>query len=104
VWAEFAIEYERTLKSEQKYEKILEAIERERRLHTILYLAPSYEILASLRWYFERARHDVLFALVEDFERNVLDTQVDLGGGYRRLTLRQALARSAAQLKAMAFA
>jgi hypothetical protein len=46
----------------------------------------------------------VLFALVEDFERNVLDTQVDLGGGYRRLTLRQALARSAAQLKAMAFA
>jgi hypothetical protein len=103
-WAEFAIEYERTLKSEQKYEKILEAIERERRLHTILYLAPSYEILASLRWYFERARHDVLFALVEDFKKDMLDTQVDLARGYRRLALRQALARNVSQLKATTFA
>jgi hypothetical protein len=33
--AEFAIEYERTLKNEQKYAKILETIGSERRLHTI---------------------------------------------------------------------
>ena len=95
VSVEFAIEYERTLKSEQKYERILEAIESERRLHTVLYLAPSYEILSSLRWYFERARHDILFAPVDDFKRNVLDTQVDLARAVRRMTLRQALSRSA---------
>ena len=59
VRAEFAIEYERTLKSEQKYAKILEAIANERRLHTILYLAPSYEVLVSLRWYFERTRLNI---------------------------------------------
>jgi hypothetical protein len=103
VWAEFAIEYERTLKSEQKYEKIVEAIESERRLHTILYLTPSYELLASLRWYFERARHDVLFALVEDFKKDVLDTQVDLARAFRRMTLRDALARSTSQVKASVF-
>ena len=103
VWAEFAIEYERTLKSEQKYEKILEAIESERRLHTILYLTPSYEILASLRWYFERTRHDVPFALVEDFKKDVLDTQVDFAGAFRRMTLREALAPSTSQVKASAF-
>ena len=94
VWEEFAIEYERTLKSEQKYEKVLEAIESEHRLNTILYLAPSYEILASLRWYFQRARCDVLFALVNDFKKNVLDTPVDLARTLRRMTLREALVRN----------
>ena len=67
--AEFAIEYERTLKSEQKYEKILEALASERRLHTILYLTPSYEIAATLRRYFQRARHQILCALADDFKR-----------------------------------
>jgi hypothetical protein len=93
--AEFAIEYERTLKSEQKYAKILEVIEGERRVRTILYLTPSYEILFTLRWRFERSRCEILLALVDDFKRHVLDTQVDLAGAHRRTTLREALARSA---------
>lgn len=99
---EFAIEYERTLKSEQKYAKILEAIESERRLRTILYLAPSYEIISSLRWYFERARHDILFAMVGEFKRSVLDTQVDLASTYRRMTLQQALLKSTSESKSSA--
>jgi hypothetical protein len=94
--AEFAIEYERTLKSEQKYEKILEAIEAERRLHTILYLAPSFHILASIGRFFERSRHDILFALVSKFEKAVLATEVNLAGGWRPITLEQALCRQAA--------
>jgi len=97
--AEFAIEYERTLKSEQKYEKILEAIDAERRLHTILYLAPSFEILSTLRCSFERARHDIVFALVNRFERDVLATEVDLAKVSQRMTLEQALSRSAAEAK-----
>jgi len=95
--AEFAIEYERTLKSAQKYEKILEAIDGERRLRTILYLAPSFEILFSLRSCFERARHDILFALVNEFERDVLATEVDSAKAYRPITLEQALSRKARQ-------
>jgi hypothetical protein len=94
--ADFAIEYERTLKSEQKYEKILEAIDAERRLHTILYLAPSFEILSSLRCSFERARHDIVFALVNRFEKDVLATEVDLARVSRRMTLEQALCRQVA--------
>ena len=103
VSTEFAIEYERTLKSEQKYEKILEAIAGERRLHTILYLAPSYEIVATLRWYFQRTRHEILFAQVDDFKKDVLDTRVDLANTYRQMTLREALVRSASQAKASVF-
>ena len=93
--AEFAIEYERTLKSEQKYGKILEAIENEKRLRTILYLTPSYEILTSLRCYFERARHRVLFGLVGDFKKDVLDAQVNLTGTFRHTPLREALTERA---------
>ncbi len=100
VSTEFAIEYERTLKSRQKYQKILEAIAGERRLHTILYLAPSYEIVATLRWHFERARNQILLARVDDFKRNVLDTNVDLANNYRRMTLRKALARTTSQARA----
>jgi len=99
---EFAIEYERTLKSEQKYAKILEAIESERHLHTILYLAPSYEILFNLRCHFERARHNIIFADVKKFEKDVLATEVDLARGSRRMTLEQALSRSAAEMKSSA--
>ena len=98
--AEFAIEYERTLKSEQKYERILEAIANERRLHTILYLTPSYEIVATLRRYFRCTRHEIICALVDDFKRNVLDTQVDLASTYHRTTIREALLRNGMQPKA----
>jgi len=90
------IEYERTLKSAQKYEKILEAIESERRLHTILYLAPSFHILASIDRFFERSKHDILFALAGKFEEAVLATEVNLAGGWRPITLEQALCRQAA--------
>jgi hypothetical protein len=100
--ADFAIEYERTLKSEQKYERILEALNAERRLHTILYLAPSFEILASLRNAFGRARHDVVFALASRFERDVLGTEVNRANGSQRMTLEQALLRSAAEAQTSA--
>ncbi len=98
--AEFAIEYERTLKSAQKYAKILEAIESERRVQTVLYLTPSYEILFTLRWYFERARREIFFALVDDFKKDVLDTQVDLARTFRRMTLREALTQSTSEVEA----
>jgi hypothetical protein len=99
-WAELAIEYERTLKSVQKYEKIFEAIENEKRLHTILYLSSSFEILSTLRCYFERARRLILFAGLEDFKEHVLNANVDSVRGYRRNTLREALVGGIAERKA----
>jgi len=44
-FAEFAVEYERTLKSLPKYKKIREAIESETRLNAFLYLVPSWHLL-----------------------------------------------------------
>jgi hypothetical protein len=98
VWAE------RTLKSEQKYAKILEGIATERRVQTILYLPQSYEILATLRWYFRRARLEILFVLVNDFKKDVLDSQVDRAIDYSRMTLREALSRSASEKNLSVFA
>ena len=40
---------------------------------------------------------------MEDFKKDVLDTQVDLARTFRRMTLREALTRSASQVKAPAF-
>jgi hypothetical protein len=97
VWVEFAIEYERTLKTEQKYAKILEGIATERRVQAILYLTQSYEILATLRWYFQRARLEILLALVNDFKKDVLDCQVDCAVDSHRMTLREALSRAASR-------
>jgi hypothetical protein len=54
-------------------------------------------ILSSLRWYFERTRRDVLFALVDDFKKDVLDTQVENARTRRRLPLRDALTRIVSQ-------
>jgi hypothetical protein len=99
IWAEFAIEYERTLKSEQKYAKILDGIATERRVQAILYLTQSYEILATLRWYFRRARLEILLALVNDFKKDVLDCQVDCVADSGRMTLREALFRAASREK-----
>ena len=47
-WVSVAIEYERTLKSPAKYQKIREAIESERRINAILYLVPTDELFSSL--------------------------------------------------------
>jgi hypothetical protein len=69
VYSEFAIEYERSVKSEQRYEKIVQAIDGETRLHVILYLISSYEVGATLRPYFQNARQTVLLAHVDKFKQ-----------------------------------
>ena len=91
VWAELAIEYERTLKSPERYAQIAEAVDHEQRLNTVLYLCPSHDIVSTLRPYFRCSRRAVLFAQVDDFKKDVLDTEVDMVGSYRRKTLRQVL-------------
>lgn len=91
---ELAIEYERTLKTNDRYEKIVEAIENEKRLDTILYLSPSYEITSTLRRHFQGVRHQILFAQVNDFLKDVLDTRVEFANTYSTATLRETLVRT----------
>jgi hypothetical protein len=56
----FAVEYERTLKSPAKYEKIPAAIEAEKRLNIFLYLVPALALLFNLTYEFQRNRQLVV--------------------------------------------
>ena len=89
---EFAIEYERTLKSERRYESVVEAIANEKRLQVILYLTSSYEVASTLRSLLQHVQARILLAHVDKFKRDLLDTQVDDIGRYQRIPLRAALA------------
>ena len=63
-WIRLAVEYERTLKSPAKYEKIREAIESEKRINAFLYLVPTDDLLYSLLRAFWRTKQFVLFGRV----------------------------------------
>src|SRR5215469_1793907 len=89
---EFAIEYERTLKSQAKYEKIREAIESEERVKAFLYLVPAYELLHGITDALCRMKQLVLFGLVDEFKKDRLDTRVR-DSWYRESRLQDALAR-----------
>ena len=73
---EFALEYERTLKSPAKYDKIREAIESEKRVKAFLYLVPSYLLLYALQQVFWRTKQLVLFGLVDVFKSQQLSAPV----------------------------
>jgi len=89
-FVDFAVEYERTLKSPAKYEKIRAAIESERRVKAFLYLVPSYHLLAGLTEAFRSTKQLVLFGFVDEFKREQLNTRVR-DANYRETTLHNAL-------------
>jgi hypothetical protein len=57
---------------------------------------PSFQILASISHFFERSRQNILFALVNKFEKDALATEVNLAGALRPMTLEQAPCRRTA--------
>ncbi len=91
----FAIEYERTLKSQPKYAKIREAIESEKRLHCFLYLVPTHDLLFSLLHEFWGTKRLVLFGLINEFKEKVLDAPVR-AANYHSTVLREVLLNVAA--------
>lgn len=96
---DFAIEYERTLKSERRYESVVEAIASEKRLDIILYLTSSYEVASTLRSNLQRVQARIFLARVDSFKRDLLDTQVDVIGSYHRIPFRAALMEVACRLR-----
>jgi len=89
-----AVEYERTLKSPAKYEKIREAIESEKRIVAFLYLVPTHDLLFSLPRAFWRTKQFVLFGMVSDFKKENLGITV-YDANYNRIPLVHALTRVA---------
>jgi hypothetical protein len=91
-FVDFAVEYERTLKSPAKYAKIRAAIESEKRVKAFLYLVPSYHLLFGLMEAFGRTQQLVVFGLVEEFKREQLSTRVRYAN-YRETSLQDVLAK-----------
>ena len=89
---DFVVEYERTLKSPARYEKIREAIESEKRVKAFLYLVPNCQLLHGITDALWRMKQLVLFGLVDDFKRDRLNTGVR-DSHYKESSLQDALAR-----------
>src|SRR5712692_9436711 len=76
----FALEYERTPKTYNHYQRICDALDHEMRVETILYLASNYHLMCFLRDSFMPRRRKICVALLEDFRRELLQTPVMLAG------------------------
>lgn len=81
VWAgdevrEFALEYERTLKSPQRYEEIGVLLDGEERIASTLYLTSGPDILMILAQCLASPARRTAFATAKSFERELLGTSV----------------------------
>lgn len=76
----FALEYERSLKSYQRYARIRTALEAEREIDCILYLTVATDVLVHLVHEFHSITRKLAFANASDFERTVLSTRVITAG------------------------
>jgi hypothetical protein len=72
----FALEYERSAKTPDRYAQVRQAVEKESQLDCVVYLMPAYPLLTYVASFFERCAGPIYFALSDDFERNTLDTMV----------------------------
>ena len=84
---EFGLEYERSLKSAKQYAKIRAAIEGERQLSCILYLAASPELMLGLIYQLTPSSIPIAFATARSFREGNLATRVSVDAGGRTLTL-----------------
>jgi len=74
--ATFALEYERTAKSEGLYAEVFNKFEAEQDLDHFLYLASTEDVLKFVSWQFRNSKRNVCFGLLADWYRRLLDTQV----------------------------
>jgi hypothetical protein len=73
---QFALEYERSPKTPEKYSRVRQVLERESQLDCIVYVLPAYPLLSYVATFFERCSKPVYFALSDDFRKNALDAVV----------------------------
>jgi hypothetical protein len=73
---EFALEYERSLKSVPGYEKIRELMDGEQRFASVLYLTASADILIMVDYHLSSPSQQIAFATARSFEQSLLGTSV----------------------------
>ncbi len=74
--ATFALEYERTAKSEEQYADVLNKFDSEKKLDWFLYLASTEQVLRTVSWQFRNSKRYVCFGLLADWYRRLLDAEV----------------------------
>jgi hypothetical protein len=89
--ATFALEYERTAKSEEQYADVLNKFDSEKNLDRFLYLASSVDVLRLVSWQFRNSKRYVGFGLLADWYRHLLDTDVFDWTGHQYRPFRTAL-------------
>lgn len=72
----FALEYERTLKGAQHYERIRDALRSERQIGCILYLSSGVEVLVHLLHEFQSLPGNIAIATASNFSQLLLATHV----------------------------
>lgn len=73
---QFALEYERSPKTPDKYARVRQVLEKEGQVDCIVYVMPAYPLLSYVATFFERCTKPVYFALSDDFRKNTLDAMV----------------------------
>ena len=94
--ARFALEYERTLKGAQHYQRIRSVLESEAQIRTILYLSSGPEVLVHLVHEFEGIKKSLVFCSADAFASTLLDTTVITGEGQAAVSFRSLLGQHAA--------
>jgi hypothetical protein len=94
----FALEYEQTQKKMRRYLEVRQALERERNIGLVLYLVPTSSLVANISQHFNGCRRRVCFALVQEFKKDLFETQVRQPGGILNSSLREALLAVPSQL------
>jgi Replication-relaxation len=94
----FALEYEQTQKEMRRYLEVRQALERERNIGLVLYLVPTSSLVANISQHFKGCRQRVCFALVQEFKKDLFETQVRQSGGILNRSLRETLLAAPSQL------
>jgi hypothetical protein len=94
----FALEYEQTQKEMGRYLEVRQSLERERNIGLVLYLVPTSSLMANVSQHFKGCTCRVCFALVQEFRRDLLDTQVRQSDGILSSSLREVLLAVPSQL------
>lgn len=89
--AQFALEYERCLKSYRHYDRIRAALQAERKVGWILFLSSGTEVLVHLVHELNSVTDRVVFANAGDFEQMLLDTPVVTASNLAGTNLRELL-------------
>jgi hypothetical protein len=76
----FAIEYERIPKTRNRYERIMDTLEHEQLLDTVLYLVSNYHLLCTIRDRITPRGVQVCVAPFADFMKTLLATPVTIAG------------------------